>query len=103
SDFKAPSMAFPCGSRIPLLSVTVTRAFIARSQAKRPRQSSTLDEHRPASLRAFVFGHDAEPARHFRVGLEQPSKIAAKPIFVQFLVRLEIPQPARIGSNLIRD
>ena len=28
SDFKAPSMALPCGSRMPDFSVTVTRAFI---------------------------------------------------------------------------
>src|SRR5258707_14260675 len=28
SDFRAPSMALPCGSRIPDFKVTVTRAFI---------------------------------------------------------------------------
>src|ERR1700726_2751080 len=29
SDFRAPSMALPCGSRIPDFKVTVTRAFMA--------------------------------------------------------------------------
>src|SRR5262249_50762779 len=28
SDFSAPSIALPCGSRMPVLRVTVTRAFI---------------------------------------------------------------------------
>jgi hypothetical protein len=28
SDFNAPSIALPCGSRTPVLSVTVTRAFM---------------------------------------------------------------------------
>src|ERR1700692_5135012 len=32
SDFSAPSMALPCGSRMPVLSVTVTRAFIFLAQ-----------------------------------------------------------------------
>src|SRR3954451_24247261 len=31
SDFSAPSMAFPCGSRTPVFRVTVTRAFIGGS------------------------------------------------------------------------
>src|ERR1700675_3968555 len=29
SDFNAPSIALPCGSRMPVLSVTLTRPFIA--------------------------------------------------------------------------
>src|SRR5262249_47151762 len=32
SDFSAPSIALPCGSRMPDFRVTVTRAFIVRLQ-----------------------------------------------------------------------
>src|SRR5215469_1906908 len=41
SERSAPSMALPCGSRIPGLSVTVTRAFIAHCiSMNRPRRNT---------------------------------------------------------------
>src|SRR6476469_5570723 len=82
SDFKAPSMALPCGSRMPDFSVTKTRAFIGRL---------SLHQHRAGAGRAFVFHHDAEPLGDFGVSLKQAAEIAAEAILVELLVRLDVP------------
>src|SRR5204863_860313 len=81
SDFNAPSMALPCGSRIPDFRVTVTRAFMS---------TSALHQHRTRTCRAFVLHHDAEALGDFRVGLEQPAEIAAEAVLVELLVRLDV-------------
>src|ERR1700727_2078793 len=93
SDFKAPSMALPCGSRMPDLSVTVTRAFTWTTSA--------LDQHRAGARRPLVFHLDAEPLCHFGIGLQEAAEIPAKTILVDFLVRLDVPQPARIRRDLV--
>src|SRR5947208_5553406 len=93
-DFKAPSIALPCGSRMPDFSVTKTRAFIGRS---------SLDQHRTGSSRALVFHHDAQPLGNLGVGLEQTAEIAAETILVELLVRLDVPQPARVRGDLVGD
>ncbi len=62
-----------------------------------PGRRSTLDQHRPLALRALAFAHDAEALRHLGIGLEQATEIAAETILVELLVRLDVPQPARIG------
>src|SRR4029077_3174095 len=36
-------------------------------------------------------------------GLKQPTEIAAKAVLVEFLVRLDVPQPARVWRNLVCD
>src|SRR3954467_8152235 len=94
SDFSAPSMALPCGSRMPVFKVTVTRAFTT---------TSTLHQHRAGADRPLVLHQDAEPLRNFGVGLEQPTEIATEAILVELLVRLDVPQPARIGRYFIGD
>src|SRR5262249_16570632 len=97
SDFKAPSIALPCGSRMPDLRVTVTRAFMAVCSlllVKRiggrngPRlgyahrgnlaraTASALHQHGARALRALAVAHDAEALGDFRVGLEQPAEVA---------------------------
>src|ERR1700692_4923083 len=57
SDFSAPSMALPCGSRMPDFSVTVTRAFTDIASA--------LDQHRTGAGGPLVLHQDAEPLCHF--------------------------------------
>src|SRR4051794_19225834 len=47
SERSAPSIALPCGSRMPVFSVTVTRAFIERAY----RMSRRLE---PGELRPFT-------------------------------------------------
>src|SRR5262245_41154705 len=102
SDFNAPSIAFPCGSRMPAFSVTVTRAFIAADAPKRrrgqmpppkrdTRASASLHQHRPAALRRFAFGHDAEAFGDFGIGFDQAAEIAAEAVLVELLVGLHIP------------
>src|SRR5216110_2462723 len=105
SDFRAPSMALPCGSSTPDFSVTVTRAFIARSRLVPPVKTgrdvraghpgsrpSTLDQDRSRPLRPLVLRHDAKALCNFRIGLEQPAEIPAEPVLVELLVRLDVPQ-----------
>ncbi len=72
-----PVMAWPCGSRTPDLRVTVTRAFIdfrcrapdARAGAAR-RVPGLLNQTRPGRQRVVGFNKNAEPLRHFAVGLD---------------------------------
>src|SRR5579872_4264927 len=93
SERNAPSIALPCGSRMPDFKVTVTRAFIV---------ASALDQNRSAPLRALVLAHDAEPLGDLRIGLQEPAQITPEAILVELLVRLDVPQPARIGRDLVR-
>src|SRR5437868_7343735 len=94
SDFSAPSIALPCGSRMPDFSVTVTRAFIGQS---------SLHQHRTGAGGALVLHHDAEPLRHLGVGFQQPAEIAAKAVLVELLVRLDVPQPAGVRRDFVGD
>src|SRR6266404_6529091 len=93
SDFSAPSMALPWGSRMPDFSVTVTRAFTD--------QASTLHQHRTGARGPFVLHQDAQPLCDLRVGLQEAAEIAAKTVLVELLVRFDVPQPARIGGDLV--
>src|SRR6185312_12206509 len=96
SVFSAPSMALPCGSRMPVFRVTVTRAFTVLDP-------SALDQHRTRTGGPLVFHEDAEAFCDFRVSLEQAAEIPAEAILVELLVRLDVPQPARIRRDLIGD
>src|SRR5207245_171544 len=87
SDFSAPSMALPCGSRMPVFNVTVTRAFTSKSPL-------ALDQHRAGARRTLVLHEDAEPLGDFGIGLQQPAEIPAETVLVELLVRLDVPQPA---------
>src|ERR1700724_3125753 len=95
SDFSAPSMALPCGSRMPVFSVTVTRAFTFRPLA--------LDQHRPRAHGPLIFHEDAEPPCDFGVSLEQSAEIPAEAILVELLVRLDVPQPAGVRRDFVGD
>src|SRR5579872_569145 len=91
SDFSAPSMALPCGSRMPDFKVTVTRAFT----------SLPLDQNRTGAHGALIFHENAETLCDLGIGLQQATEVAAETILVELLVRLDVPQPAGIRRNLI--
>src|SRR6059058_2061017 len=74
SDFSAPSMALPCGSRMPDFNVTVTRAFTRLAPV-----ISALHQHRAGTGRTLVLHQDAQTFRHFGIGLQQPAEVAAPP------------------------
>src|ERR1700744_2109491 len=95
SDFSAPSMALPWGSRMPVFRVTVTRAFTALASA--------LHQHRPGTRRPLVFHQDTKPLGDLGIGLQQPAQIPAEAVLVELLVRLDVPQPARIRRDLVGD
>src|SRR5215213_1623729 len=95
SDFSAPSMALPCGSRMPDFNVTVTRAFTI--------PTSALHQHRAGTGRPLVLYQDAQPFCHFGIGFQQATEVAAETVLVELLVRLDIPQPARVGRDLVGD
>src|SRR6476620_11301265 len=95
SDFNAPSMALPCGSRMPDFNVTVTRAFTILTSA--------LHQHRAGTGRPLVLHQDAQALCHFGVGLKQAPEVATETILVELLVRLDVPQPARVGRDLVGD
>src|SRR4051794_29134905 len=61
SDLSAPSIALPCGSRMPVLRVTVTRAFMDVSQAPYLSSRARLRQH-PAA------------ARHVSARADQPQR-----------------------------
>src|SRR5690242_1758240 len=95
SDFSAPSMALPCGSRMPDLSVTVTRAFTKTTLA--------LHQHWARARRALVFHQDPEPFCHLGISFQETSEIPAEAVLVEFLVRFDVPQPAGVGRYFIGD
>src|SRR3977135_2933801 len=61
SDLSGPSIALPCGSRMPVLRVTVTRAFMGVSQAPYLSSRARLRQH-PAA------------ARHVSARADQPQR-----------------------------
>src|SRR5437899_12068926 len=91
SDFSAPSMALPCGSRMPDFNVTVTRAFTI--------STSALHQHRTGTGRTLVLHQDSQTLCHFGIGFQQATEIAAETVLVELLVRLDIPQPACVRRN----
>src|SRR6201986_5595279 len=70
SDFSAPSMALPWGSRMPVFRVTVTRAFTALASA--------LHQHRPRTRGPFIFHQDAKPLGDLGIGFQQAAQIPAE-------------------------
>src|ERR1700694_293144 len=82
SDFSAPSMALPCGSRMPDFSVTVTRAFT---------ETSALHQHWTGAGGSLALHQDAQPFCHLGVGFQQAAEIPAEAILVKLLVRLDVP------------
>src|SRR5271156_2306382 len=96
SDFSAPSMALPWGSRMPVLSVTVTRAFTGFASSP----VSALHQYRARTGGPLVLHQDAQALGDLGIGLQQAAKIPAEAVFVELLVRLDVPQPARIGRDL---
>src|SRR5215813_6447758 len=63
---------------------------------------SALHQDRPSAVRPLALAHDAEPLGDFGIGLHQPAEIAPEAILVELLVRLDVPEPAGIGGQLVR-
>src|SRR5436305_12624354 len=72
------------------------------SRAAADRRVSALHQDRAAALRALVLAHYAQPLCDLGIGLEQAAEIAPEPVLVELLVGLDVPQPARIGGDLVR-
>src|SRR5436305_13899107 len=62
-----------------------------------------LHEPRSAGPRRLVLLHDAETARHFGIGFDEPAHVAAEAVLVELVLRLDVPEPAGIGGNLVGD
>src|SRR5581483_8043260 len=60
-------------------------------------------QDRAGALRALALAHDAEALGNLGIGLDQPAHVAAEAVLVELLVRLDVPQPARIGADLVGD
>src|SRR5262249_31610068 len=74
--------AFPCGSRIPSLGVTYTRASHPIMPTLPPPSS-------------------ADASRDLLIGFLDPTQIAAESILVHLLARARIPEPTRIRADLV--
>src|SRR5688572_21533172 len=91
SALSDPWMAWPCGSRTPALRVTVTRAFIGRLL------------HQPGARcqRIVRLAENAEALGDFAVGIDQPAQILAEAVLVELIARLDVPEPAVVGRDLV--
>src|SRR5581483_6164350 len=65
--------------------------------------ASALHQNRAGAARRLALVHDAEALGDFGIGLEQAAEVAAETVFVQLLVRLDVPQPAAVGRDLVGD
>src|SRR5262245_28747590 len=118
SPARAPSIAFPCGSSTPPLSVILMRAFmvkcyaldqVAAQPAGPPHAPSRAcpsmrlgaHQHRTRSLRARVFRQHAEPAGHLLIGLQHAPQIAAEAILVELVGGRSVPQAAAVRADLV--
>src|SRR5262249_8191934 len=104
--FSACSTAGPCGSRIPARGVTKTltckREPSSPYPAENARRSSALSRASGRICSAPVPRHSAlHPAQHLVVSLFHATQVAAKPIFVELLARLLVPEAAGVGTDLV--
>src|SRR5262249_17668458 len=67
----------------------------------RVEAASPFHEHRAGAARRLVLAHDPQALGDLRIGLEEAAEIAAEAVLVQLLVRLDVPQPARVGRDLV--
>src|SRR5262249_57103865 len=56
----------------------------------------------PSPWGPLALAHDAEAFGALGMGLHQPAEIAAEAVLVELLVRLDVPEPAGIGGQLVR-
>src|SRR3990170_5015180 len=98
SAWSAPAIALPCGSSTPGFSVMVMRAFML------PSFASVLfraHQHRARARPRRVVDMKPESARHLLIGLDQAAHVAAEAVLVELVLRLDVPQPATIGRDLV--
>src|SRR5690606_34097488 len=78
------------------LALRIEDAGFQRDGDARFHRRSALHQHRAGPGRALVLAHDAEPLGDLGVSLDEAAEIAAEAVLVELLVRLDVPQPARI-------
>src|SRR5882672_9540321 len=89
-------MALPCGSRTPVLSVTLMRAFMLLASVR-----LGADQHGATALGTRVLGENAQAPRHFLIGLQHAAEIAAEAVLVQLVGGRGVPETAAIGADLV--
>src|SRR3990172_8490626 len=99
SAWSAPAIALPCGSSTPGFSVIVMRAFMLPSFAS---PLFGAHQHWARACPGRVVDMQPEPARHLLISLDQAAHVAAKAVLVELVLGLDVPQPAAIGRDLVR-
>src|SRR5262249_26772426 len=101
STRQVATMSLPM-ARQPKAKGDVIVPFIVSNGPRSASARLAFHQHGPATLRALALVHDAEAFGNFGIGLEQAAEVAAKAVLVELLVRLDVPEPAGVGRNLIR-
>src|SRR5271154_3328394 len=80
-----------------------TRALSARAALLCGTDLKSSLFHQPGSLgaRELVVLDDAEPAGDLGIRLDHPAEILAEAVLVHLVVGLDVPQPARVGADLV--
>src|SRR5665213_4003634 len=60
-----------------------------------------LHQHRAGAARRLALIHDAQTLGDLGIGLQEATQIAAEPVLVELVAGLDVPQPARVGRNLV--
>src|SRR5829696_3543567 len=85
------------------LSRSFKRKRPARAGRLFGRAAELLHQARAAERRLLVLAQDAEAAGDLGVGLDQAAEVAAEAVLVELVLALDVPQPARIGRDLVGD
>src|SRR5262245_9472172 len=59
------------------------------------------DEDRPRWFGMAVLHKNAEAARHFLIGFNKPSEVAAAAVLVELVLGHDVPEPAAIRPDLV--
>src|SRR5450631_3844601 len=62
---------------------------------------SAFHQYRTRTGGPLVLHQDTQTLGDLGIGLQQPAEIPAEAVLVELLVRLDVPQPARIGGDLV--
>jgi hypothetical protein len=83
-----------CGFKDRVLSASSTCGVVEADVHREWSEILTLNQNRAVALGTFALAHDAEALGHFSVGLQEAAEVAAEAVLVEFLARLDVPQPA---------
>jgi hypothetical protein len=83
-----------CGIKDRFWSVSSTCDVVEADVHREWSEILTLNQNRAVALGTFALAHDAEALGHFSVGFQEAAEVAAEAVLVEFLARLDVPQPA---------